>query len=163
MMQLLARRIERASPSATALIALSKYPRFVDKAKEVAIAFPSAKELVWLVGYDTLIRILDKKYYSGSVEESLRPFWEKNRLVCAIRGDEVVEREYVERIGRGEVEGVPKTWTEYVKVIEPVGKEESSTRAREAAFLGQWEELSVVVPEDIAEYIQAEKLYTEKE
>jgi nicotinamide-nucleotide adenylyltransferase len=151
------------SSSTTALIALSKHPIFVDKAKEVAIAFPAAKELVWLVGYDTLIRILDKKYYSGSVEESLRPFWEKNRLVCAIRGDEVLEREYVEKIRRGEIEGVPQTWAEYVKVIEPVGKEESSTRAREAASVGRWEELSIVVPEDISEYIQTEQLYRDKE
>jgi nicotinamide-nucleotide adenylyltransferase len=162
MMQLLGKRIEHMS-SASVLIALSKYPIFVDKAKEVAVAFPSAKELVWLVGYDTLIRILDKKYYSGTVEESLRPFWEKNRLVCAIRGDEVVEREYIDKIGRGLVDGVPQTWAQYIKVIEPVGKEESSTKARGAASVGKWEELKRVVPEDIVGYIQREKLYTGKE
>ena len=163
MMQLLAKRIERTSSSTTALIALSKHPIFVNKAKEVTLAFPSAKQFVWLVGYDTLIRILDKKYYSGTVEESLRVFWEKNRLVCAIRGDEIVEREYVEKIRRGEIDGVPRMWAEYVKVIEPVGKEESSTRARAAAAVGRWEELGVVVPEEIAEYLKAEQLYIEKE
>jgi nicotinamide-nucleotide adenylyltransferase len=161
MMQLLAKRIERTSSSTTALIALSKHPIFVDKAKEVAMAFPSARHFVWLVGYDTLIRILDKKYYSGTVEESLRAFWEKNRLVCAIRRDEIVERAYVEKIRQGEIDGVPRTWAEYVKIIEPVGKGESSTRAREAAAVGRWEELGVVVPEEIAEYIKAEQLYRE--
>jgi nicotinamide-nucleotide adenylyltransferase len=161
MMELLARRIERTS-SARAIIALSKHPRFVDKAKEVAIAFPSVEEIVWLVGYDTLIRILDKKYYvPGTVEESLKAFWEKNRLVCAIRGDETVERALVERIRNGDVDGVPVSWAEYIKVIEPVGKEESSTQARKAAADGEWDELGKVVPEDIAEYIKKEQLYTE--
>src|SRR5579859_968114 len=57
MMELLARKIEQTS-SATALIALSKHPRFVDKAKEVLSAFPEAQKVAWLIGYDTLIRIL---------------------------------------------------------------------------------------------------------
>src|SRR5256885_1509424 len=73
MMDLLAKKIESTS-SATALIALSKHARFVDKAKDVGISFPLIREIVWLVGYDTLIRILDKKYYSRTLEESLKEF-----------------------------------------------------------------------------------------
>jgi nicotinamide-nucleotide adenylyltransferase len=161
MMELLAWRIEKTG-SANALVALSKHPRFVDKAEEVAVAFPSVNEIVWLVGYDTLIRILDRKYYPGTLEESLKAFWEKNRLVCAIRGDETVERAFIERIRSGNVDGVPVSWAEYIKIIEPVGKEESSTRARKAAAEGRWDELGSVVPEEIAAYIQKEQLYTEE-
>jgi nicotinamide-nucleotide adenylyltransferase len=161
MMQLLAQQIEKTS-SASALIAISKHPRFVDKARDVTKAFPEMDAVVWLVGYDTLIRILDKKYYRDTLEESLGEFWERNRLVCAIRGDDVEERAYVERIKKGEVEGVPAKWAEYVKVIEPVGKEHSSTKARKAALEGQWEELRRIVPEEIAAYIREEGLYMEK-
>jgi nicotinamide-nucleotide adenylyltransferase len=154
----LAKRIEKMS-TATTLIALSKHPRFVDKAKDVSASFPSMKQVIWLVGYDTLIRILDKKYYQDTLEESLGEFWEKNRLVCAIRGDEFLEKEYLEKIRAGEVDGVPGSWAEYIQIIEPVGKEDSSTKARKAAANGRWEEVSQVVPDEIATYIQNESLY----
>lgn len=158
MIELLARKIE-ATSSAKALVALTKHPRFVDKAKEVATSFPLVKEIMWLVGYDTLVRILDKKYYTGTLEESLGEFWEKNRLVCAIRGDDVVERAFLEKTRSGEFDGVPASWANYIKIIEPVGKEESSTRARRAAAEERWEEVREVVPEDVAVYVQKKRLY----
>lgn len=161
MMDLLARKIEQTSTK-TALIALTKHARFVDKAKDVAISFPSLQNVTWMVGYDTLIRILDKKYYPSTLEESLGEFWERNRLVCAIRGEETEERAYVERIRAGDVEGVPSSWAEYIKIIEPVGREDSSTRARKAAAGKQWEEVRKVVPEEIAAYMEKERLYTEE-
>jgi len=161
MMELLAKRIQMKSQAITALIALSKHPRFVDKAEDVSNSFPFVTEVIWLVGFDTLIRILDKKYYiPNTVEDSLRDFWAKNRFVCAIRGEEASERAYLNQIRSGEVEGVPGLWAEYVTMIEPVGKEQSSTRAREAAANGRWEEVERVVPEGIAEYIRKEKLYS---
>ena len=162
MMDLLAKKIESES-SATVLVALSKHARFVDKAKDVSISFPTIKGVKWLVGYDTLIRILDKKYYTNALEESLRGFWEKNRLVCAIRGDETTERAFVEKIRKGEVEGVPISWAEYIKIIDPVGKDDSSTRARKASAVGRLEEVRQLVPEGIAAYIQREQLYTKEE
>jgi nicotinamide-nucleotide adenylyltransferase len=161
MMKLLSQKIESTS-SASALIALSKHPRFVDKARDISKVFPDMNTMVWLVGYDTLIRILDKKYYQNSLERELGRFWKRNRLVCAIRGDDVSERAYVERIKKGEVEGVPAAWGEYVTVIEPVGKEHSSTKARKAAVESRWEELDKVVPMEIAEYIRMENLYKEE-
>jgi nicotinamide-nucleotide adenylyltransferase len=160
MMDILAKKIESTS-SSTALVALSKHARFVDKAKDMSISFPSIKKVVWLVGYDTLIRILDKKYYSSALEESLGEFWERNRVVCAIRGDETTERAFMENVRQGKVDGVPVSWAEYIKIIEPIGKNQSSTRAREAAAGGQLGEVRKVVPEEIAAYIQREQLYTE--
>jgi nicotinamide-nucleotide adenylyltransferase len=158
MMDLLAREIETTG-SSTVLIALTKHARFVDKAKDVALSFPTVEKVIWLVGFDTLVRILDKKYYPSSLEESLNEFWERNRLVCAIRGEESVERGFVEKMRNGEVDAVPPLWADYVEIIEPVGREESSTRARNAAAAGRWEEVGIVVPEEIAAYIQRENLY----
>jgi nicotinamide-nucleotide adenylyltransferase len=161
MMALLAHKIETQSPTTAALIALSRHPRFVDKARDVSQSFPGVEEVVWLVGFDTLIRILDKKYYvPKTVEESLREFWTKNRFVYAIRGDDETERTYLNRIRSGGVEGVPPLWAEHITMIEPVGKDASSTRAREAAGRGHWDEVARVVPDEIAEYIRKEGLYT---
>src|SRR5439155_25890265 len=88
MMDLLAQQIESTSSAYTARVALSKTPRFIDKAKAVSMSFPSIKHVIWLAGYDTLVRILDKRYYTSTLEESFGEFWEKNRLVCSFRGDE---------------------------------------------------------------------------
>jgi nicotinamide-nucleotide adenylyltransferase len=162
MMELLAKKIE-TKVSATVLVALSKHARFVDKAKDMAISFPAMKDIVWPVGYDTLIRILDKKYYSNTLEESLREFWEKNRLVCAVRGDETTERPFLEKVRAGNIDGVPVSWADYITIIEPVGKDESSTRTRKASAEGQWEEVRHLVPEEIAAYIEREKLYREEQ
>ena len=161
MMDILARKIEDTL-LATALIALTKHARFVDKAKDVAASFPSVENFVWLVGYDTLIRILDNKYYSDTLEESLGEFWERNRFVCAIRGDETVERGFVDRIRAGELNGVPPSWAEYIEIVDPVGRDDSSTRAREAAVDGKWDEVRNFVPEEITAYIQKKKLYSGK-
>jgi nicotinamide-nucleotide adenylyltransferase len=162
MMDLLAHRIEATSATTTALIALSKHARFVDKAKEIEKAFPATKELIWLVGYDTLIRIVDKKYYTSSLEDSLKGFLHKNRLVCAIRGDEVEQRAFVDKIRAGEINGVPASIADYITLIEPVGKEASSTRARTASANGRVEEIRELVPEEIAEYIEKEQLYKDE-
>jgi nicotinamide-nucleotide adenylyltransferase len=162
MMELLAKKIETEF-SVTVLVALSKHARFVDKAKDVAISFSAVKDIVWLAGYDTLIRILDKKYYSNTLEESLRDFWEKNRLVCAVRGDETTERAFLEKVRAGNINGVPVSWADYITIIEPVGKDESSTRTRKASAEGRWEEVRHLVPEEIAAYIEREKLYKEEQ
>jgi len=159
MMDLLAHKIEATSSTTTALMALSKHARFVDKAKEIEKAFPSTKELIWLVGYDTLIRILDKKYYTGSLEQSLQGFLDRNRLACAIRRDETEERAFVEKIRAGEIKEVPPLIAEYITIIEPVGKETSSTRARTASANGRVDEIRELVLQEIAEYIEREHLY----
>src|SRR5277367_1480836 len=156
MMDLLAHKLEATSGTTTALIALSKHARFVDKAKEIEKVFASTKELIWLVGYDTLIRIIDKKYYTTSLEDSLRAFLNRNRFVCAIRGSEVEQRAFVEKIRAGEVNGVPASIADYITLIEPVGNEASSTRARTASANGRVDELQGLVPEEIADYIERE-------
>jgi nicotinamide-nucleotide adenylyltransferase len=161
MMNLLADKIKQDSQTSTTLIALSKHAKFVDKERDILISFPHMKRVVWLVGYDTLIRILDRKYYPGTLEESLVAFWERNRLVCAVRGEDVVERGYLDKIRRGEVDGVPASWAEYITFIEPVGKELSSTKAREAAGGTEWGILDNIVPQEIAEYIRQKQLYEE--
>lgn len=102
---------------------------------------------------------MDKKYYTGSLEQSLQGFLDRNRLVCAIRGDEEQERAFVEKIRAGEVNGVPSSIAEYITIIEPVGKEASSTRARAASANGRVDEIQELVLEEIAEYIKREHLY----
>ena len=59
-LELLARFIEtRAAYS----IAVCSHGRFVDKAEAIRPHYPSGTRLVFLVGFDTLIRLFDAKYY----------------------------------------------------------------------------------------------------
>jgi nicotinic acid mononucleotide adenylyltransferase len=59
-LELLARFIEtRAAYS----IAVCSHGRFVDKAEVIRPHYPSGTRLVFLVGFDTLIRLFDAKYY----------------------------------------------------------------------------------------------------
>jgi nicotinamide-nucleotide adenylyltransferase len=76
-------------------IAVTKYPYFVDKAKdmEVANVYAGEKgvvaEQVHLIGYDTVIRLLSPKYYPPKhTLDSLIPFLDKHRLEVTYRTDD---------------------------------------------------------------------------
>ncbi|EPE36894.1 Nucleotidylyl transferase [Glarea lozoyensis ATCC 20868] len=76
-------------------IAVTKYPYFVDKAKDMEVAEIYARESgevaeqVHLIGYDTIIRLLSPKYYPPKHNlESLVPFLEKHRLEVTYRTDD---------------------------------------------------------------------------
>jgi nicotinamide-nucleotide adenylyltransferase len=76
-------------------IAVTKYPYFVDKAKDMEAADIYAAEQgvvaeqVHLIGYDTVIRLLSPKYYPPKhTLESLVPFLDKHRLEVTYRTDD---------------------------------------------------------------------------
>jgi nicotinamide-nucleotide adenylyltransferase len=76
-------------------IAVTKYPYFVDKAKDMEVAEiyagddGSVVEQVHLIGYDTVIRLLSPKYYPPHhTLESLVPFLEEHRLEVTYRTDD---------------------------------------------------------------------------
>lgn len=131
--------LQLAPPGSVVDIAITKHARFLDKSGELAQHYPGVQEQVYLTGYDTLVRILDTKYYPVAYTlEPLQVFFESNRIWCMLRtGDEWGGREaqmaYLEAIKRGdrEVEGCKKEWGERIKFM--VGPE---------AFWGQLEELT---------------------
>jgi len=148
-------------------IALTKHARFLDKSRDLVEAYPEAEQ-VYLTGYDTLIRLLDAKYYPTGME-SLRAFFERSRVVCTMRdggwGQMEEQRAYLESIKKGEREheGCRREWAEMITLVE--GKEEgkgvSSTNVREAVKKRGEDALTRYLTKDVAEYIRERGLYTD--
>ena len=177
-MTLMAQSLLSQLPSAKGLsidIGVTKKPYFIDKASSIDEAGlygeAGSFQQVHLTGFDTLTRIFDKKYYGSEGLSVLRPFLERHRVRAVYRGEDKdgswgsreEQRGYLERIRRGEGEGVEGWWADRVELVE--GGEEtegvSSTRARGKVGEGDWEGLRAVVGVDEAAYIKEMGLYKE--
>ncbi|SSD60262.1 related to Promoter of filamentation protein 1 [Saccharomycodes ludwigii] len=95
MMLLMAQDVEEQL-NCTCFVSLSKCGKFIDKSKDIFKNFeqPSISinnnekgfKIVYLLGFDTLVRLFDIKYYSPlSVEEALGNFMKSNELFCLTR------------------------------------------------------------------------------
>ncbi|KAI5845413.1 cytidylyltransferase family protein [Tricharina praecox] len=147
-------------------IALTKHARFLDKARDLADAYPGAEQ-VYLIGYDTLIRLLDGKYYPTGMGE-LAKFFKRNQVVCTMREGawgEQGQREFLESVKRGEreKEGCRREWAQRITLVE--GREEgrgvSSTKVREAVKSGDVNALERLLTKEVAEYVRERGLYTD--
>jgi len=106
-------------------VAVTKHARFLDKSEELMRHYPDVAERVYLIGYDTLIRILDTKYYPPAYTlKPLEAFFRNNRIRCMYRlGDRWGGREGQDdylgsiRNGNREVEGFKKEWAERIEFI----------------------------------------------
>ena len=154
-------------------IGVCKPPLFVDKVRaieESRIYGEEAAEQVHLIGFDTLLRLLDPKYYPP--EHTLRPLnglFEKHRVrVMERTGDSWgiggEQRDYLRRLGDGskEGEGGKREWIDRIELVDGRRADEdtiSSTKVREAAQSGDRDTLHSLVPKSVAEYILQERLY----
>lgn len=180
-------------------VALSTLPYFHDKSAAIANSgfyMPTGEEgeevqldakepeQVIVVGYDTLIRILDPKYYGTTPDSSenmasagtpmrraLDPFFKRARLRVTMRTDTEwdgrdEQASYVEGLLNGdtlEKLGGSKDWAKRIEIVE--GRKEgkpivSSTLAREAAQSQDWNRLEDVVTPDVHKWVEREKLYS---
>ncbi|KAI0851969.1 Nucleotidylyl transferase [Daldinia vernicosa] len=133
----------------------------------------STTELIFLTGFDTLVRIFNPKYYpDGSMATCLDPFFAHSKLRVTMRpdaewGDAAAQRAYVRELRAGGLErvGGRTWWAERIEMVEERadGEEEvvSSTKVREAVQRRDWEALKKLVSEDIARWIREEGLYAE--
>ena len=157
-------------------IGVTKLPYFMDKAKaiEESGSYPRDTLQVHLTGFDTLIRILDPKYYPPShTLAPLEPFLSKHRLRVTYRtddqwGERKAQDEYIKKIGQGrmDAEGGKREWVSEgrIEMVEGrKGGEEvvSSTRVRNAVSDGDQVLLKKLVTESVADWILEEGLYTE--
>lgn len=155
-------------------IAVTKHPYFVDKAAaiEASNVYPTPLEQVHLTGYDTLIRILNPKYYPPSnTLEPLASLFSKHRLRVTLRpgndwGEREQQEEYLASLARGdrEGEGGRREWAEKIQLVEgraPGAPSVSSTKAREAAQSAV-EDLRWLVPESVRQFVLSEKPYSEE-
>lgn len=160
-------------------VGVTKEARFVDKARvlEECAEYSSGDEenpvaQVHLVGYDTLIRLLDTKYYPPlRTLEPLEGIFRSHRVRVTRRTDDAwggreEQDAYLRRLEKGdrENEGGRREWAQRIDLVE--GKEEgedtvSSTKVREAVKRKDEPALMKMVTEGVGRWILDEKLYLE--
>ena len=162
-------------------VGVTKQARFVDKARaiEECGAYSSIDddggkttfEQVHLTGFDTLVRLLDTKYYPPTYTLApLGELFEKHRVRVTRRtgdawGESEEQDEYVKKLQRGEMEdkGGKREWAERIELVE--GRKEgeeivSSTKVREASKDRDEVALMKLVPEGIGRWILDANLYS---
>ncbi len=105
-------------------VGVIKHARFLDKSIELEKHYPE-EEQVYLIGYDTLIRLLDPKYYPTEYTlEPLASFFQKNRIQCTYRPDDgwgVKEEQdaYLKAIEDGdkEIVGAKREWAKRIEMV----------------------------------------------
>lgn len=178
MMYLFAKELRRRLPRGPEVdVGLAAQPYFHSKCELIAgaeggYAGAGAMEQVFLVGYDTLIRVFNPKYYGeggSSMEEVLGPFFGKARLRVALRtgdgwGGEGEQRGYLRELGEGGLErvGGRGEWVERVELVEGEGEVVSSTLVREAVRGGDEVALGRLLGEEVREWVLAEGLYRDE-
>lgn len=67
-------------------VALGSHGRFIDKARAIRRTYPPRTQIYFIVGYDTLVRVFDAKYYDDPHVE-LRELFERSQFIVANRGE----------------------------------------------------------------------------
>ena len=125
--------------------------RIVDQAAALRTTWPEAT-FDFVLGYDTLVRLFDERYYDGSMEADLDPFFERHRVIASNRGD----------VTPADVSGyVAERAARYAGRIVTVALDEehgriASSDARELIGAGQG---SDDLPPEVAAYIRVHGLY----
>ncbi|RMZ77525.1 hypothetical protein DV737_g4317, partial [Chaetothyriales sp. CBS 132003] len=161
-------------------IGLTKKPYFVGKAEAIdqSGVYGTGVEQVHLVGFDTLTRIFERKYYAELGLEVLTPFLKRHRLRVLTRPDDEdakkgwgngqEQAEWLDKMRRGELEelGCRKEWAERIELVD-AEKEEvaggvSSTKAREAVKTGRWQDVDKLLGPTVAAWVRETGLYQEE-
>lgn len=155
-------------------IALTNHAKFVDKSTSITDFFKreSPKEvavprLTFLLGFDTLIRVLDPKYYSPlKMLDALHEFMATTDMFALTRADDsqAVDDQLllVHRIESGEYPETPSLWARNI-IIQPFDESQShiasvsSSSVRQAIQSGQVVNLPLL--SEVVEYIKLHKLY----
>lgn len=165
-----AQRDQQSTP--TVDIGVTKLPYFIDKAAAISTSnfYPGSLEQILLIGYDTLVRIFDTKYYPP--EHTLQPlcqFFSKHRLRVTFRADSDWGRRedqelFLRNLAQGarEHDGGKREWAERIELVEgakPGEEAVSSTKARNAAINKDANALEKLVTSDICDWVISQRLY----
>lgn len=105
-------------------IGLTKHAKFVDKSVSIFHYIKEREDvkLTFLIGFDTLIRILNPKYYlPDKLSISLEQFMRSTDLFCLTRTDKEITNEqqssYLEEIKGGKNLDVPAHWSDNIYLV----------------------------------------------
>lgn len=161
-------------------VGVTKNPYFMDKATAITESgrylsdvMGKSPEQVHLIGFDTLLRLLDPKYYPPN--RGLGPlelFFEECRVRVTMRtgdawGGMDAQDAYVKALADGMIEekGGRKEWASRIELVKGRSEAEvmvSSTKVRDAARRHDHETLCMLVTEGIKCYILNNQLYADK-
>ena len=171
-------------------IAITKHPFFVDKAAAIDASpfysspsssssslsysnqMSNSMHQVHLLGFDSLTRLLDPKYYPP--EHTLAPLsslFSQHFLRVMYRagsgdsyGSRIEQERYVARLANGEreSEGGQRAWAEKIQLAEGLREGVSSTKARQVIEGGDEEALKTLVGESVRRWIIQEGLYRDE-
>ncbi|KAJ4364981.1 hypothetical protein N0V83_008597 [Neocucurbitaria cava] len=186
----LSRSLKSATPSLGADIAdisidigLTKEPYYSDKSAAIAESTPpfysSSPTHVHLVGYDTLIRFCNPKYYSkfDPPLSALKPFFKAGHTLRVTQrpsdpsdassnefGSIEEQQKYLQDLRDGELqrEGFEPAWGSNIDMAQAEeGVGVSSTRIRNAAKERRWDEVGQLCTEGVAAWIKNQELYSQ--
>ncbi|RCH82962.1 hypothetical protein CU097_001122, partial [Rhizopus azygosporus] len=148
MMELMAARYPNSA------VGLTPHAKFVDKAAHIQAWLPDTRlELYFIMGYDTIVRLLDPKYYMPRpVMEVLGPFLNTCHIICADRGEGEEQKAFWDKLKLG-------TCSIRRIQLDPAFTTLSSTMARTRIMQGQ-SVLDVLDP-DIAQFVQDHHIYSQ--
>ncbi|KAF2441585.1 Nucleotidylyl transferase [Karstenula rhodostoma CBS 690.94] len=163
-------------------IGLTKEPYYTDKSVAIAAEAPevyASKPIhVHLVGYDTLIRFCNPKYYADYKPplSALKPFFDAGHKLRVTQrpydandasskefGTVEDQEKYLQNIKEGglEKDGFEASWRGNIDMVEGTGMGISSTRVRKEAKDGNWEEVGRLCTEGVTAWMREEGLYKE--
>ncbi|KAI7875340.1 Nucleotidylyl transferase [Lichtheimia hyalospora FSU 10163] len=151
MMTVVARKL--ANEQLATAVAKTPHGKFVDKATTLATQWPNCTPY-FVLGYDTVTRFLDPKYYLPTpLNEALAPFFKHAQLVCA------------DRPGYGDIESfwqscAYKDKMTRIMLSDPAIAQLSSTLARQEAHCNNQSKLDTIVDPEVAVYIREKQLYS---
>ena len=134
-------------------IGLSNHGLFLAKLKPLRELYPTAVEFVFIVGFDTIVRVMDRKYYRNRDRELDRLFKEC-RFLIANRGDQ--EREAFLRLFQTRENRKYRNKISFF-ALSPRLSTLSSTQVRER--VGQGQPIGKRVPASTLKFIREKGLY----
>lgn len=164
-------------------IGLTKEPYYTDKSTAIAATEPpfySSNPIhVHLVGYDTLIRFCNPKYYPkyNPPLSALKPFFDaghklrvtarpsdQNDASSSEFGSIEEQRGYLDGIKEGQLDkdGFERSWRDQIDMVDADdGVGVSSTRVRRAAKEQDWTEVGKLCTEGVQAWLEDQGLYAE--
>jgi nicotinate (nicotinamide) nucleotide adenylyltransferase len=138
-------------------VAACSHGRFIEKIKVIRPLYPPETEIYFIIGYDTLKRVFDAKYYTN-LESELMELFSMSRFIVANRGGN--DADMIKKLlSRREC----KPYSEKIDLIElpPFYANISSTEIRERIQSGQT--IDNLAPPEILYYLKKTGVYSNPE
>lgn len=157
-------------------IGVTTVPYYTDKTAAIESEgktwYPSSPTQIHLVGFDTLTRLFNAKYYSSFDPpfSALNPYFDAgHRFQVTSRpddeyGDVDSQRAFWQKIADGglESQGADRSWAKQIELVDPSPETGiSSTKIRKAAGRKDWKEVERLTTSGVREWLEQEDLYGE--